>query len=163
MRTVDLINKIFTINGVNLFQFFRREANDLCFQIDVWSLLEPSHHRTDIVELDWNSRLIKKYVFYWKTKNKYFTIFFSSVSWKDGPPKALDCPNNICNNKGKTIHRAGINCRNIYIFQVDVYGDGIFAIFIFFAAAGAVTEVFIFRDPGFVPGSLLIVDWNLNR
>ena len=47
---------------------------------------------------------------------------------------------------------------NIYIFQVDVNSDRVFAIIVSFAAAGTVTQVFIFQDPGFVPRSLLIIN-----
>ena len=90
--------KIFTIHGVNFFQFFCREANNLCLDINIWFLLEPSHHRTNVVELYWNPGLIHK-CDYWKFQ-KYSTIFFPSGSVKDGPPKALDTPDIIWNTAG---------------------------------------------------------------
>ena len=90
--------KIFTIHGVNFFQFFCREANNLCLDINIWFLLEPSHHRTNVVELYWNPGLIHK-CDYWKFQ-KYSTIFFPLGSVKDGPPKALDTPDIIWNTAG---------------------------------------------------------------
>ena len=62
-----------------------------------------------------------KNMFIGKLNQKYFTIFFSSDSWKDGPPKALDCPNNICNTVRAIQYYSSIESVEIFTFFKSMF------------------------------------------